>query len=154
MRRACLLALAAFAFIPTLALAAEPAAPPSSVQFLNSNAASDLPFSEAVRVGDTLYLSGKLGTLPGTRTLAPGGFQAEARQVMLNIQATLEAHGFQLSQLVKCTVMLADMADWPAFNEVYTSLLKKPYPARSAFGTNGLALGAKVEVECIAAVGR
>jgi 2-iminobutanoate/2-iminopropanoate deaminase len=74
--------------------------------------------------------------------------------VRLNLQATLEAHGFQLSQLVKCTVMLADMADWPAFNEVYTSLLQKPYPARSAFGVSGLALGAKVEVECPAAVGR
>jgi 2-iminobutanoate/2-iminopropanoate deaminase len=71
---------------------------------------------------------------------------------MENIKKLLEAHGYSMKQLVKCTVMLADMADWPAFNEIYKSFFSGKYPARSAFGTTGLALGARVEVECIAAV--
>lgn len=110
-----------------------------------------LPFSEAVRVGDTLYLSGQIGIVPGKLELVPGGMKAEAKQVLDNIRTTLEAHGWKLRDVVKCTVMLADMADWPAFNEVYKATFTPPYPARSALGANGLALGARVEVECIAA---
>ncbi len=128
------------------------ATPPAHVEFLNSETAAKagLPFSEAVRNGDTIYLSGQVGNVPGTRTLVPGGFPAEARQALENIRAILTAHGRTTADLVKCTVMLADMADWPAFNEIYVSFLKKPYPARSAIGASGLALGARVEVECIA----
>ena len=112
---------------------------------------TSLPFSEAVRVGDTIYLSGQIGNRPGTLDLVPGGIAAEARQVMENIRTTLEAHGLTLDNLVKCTVMLESMADWPAFNEVYVTFFKEGrYPARSAFGSSGLALGAKAEVECIA----
>jgi reactive intermediate/imine deaminase len=109
-----------------------------------------LPFSEAVRVGNTLYLAGQLGTLPGTTKLAPGGIEAEARQVMENIKAVLERHGTSLDHAVKCTVFLADMKEWPAFNAVYREYFPKNFPARSAFGTTGLAFGARVEVECIA----
>jgi enamine deaminase RidA (YjgF/YER057c/UK114 family) len=79
--------------------------------------------------------------------------QEEAKQTMENIKTSLEAHGYSLGNLVKCTVMLADMADWPAFNEVYKTFFSGDYPARSAFGASGLALGARVEVECIGAVG-
>ncbi len=71
---------------------------------------------------------------------------------MQNIKTVLEAHGLGLDHLVKCTVFLADMADWPAFNEVYVSFFNGRFPARSAFGANGLALGGRVEVECIAAI--
>jgi 2-iminobutanoate/2-iminopropanoate deaminase len=109
-----------------------------------------LPFSEAVRVGNTLYLSGQIGVTPGTMTLVAGGMQAEARQTMENIRTTLTAHGYAMSDVVKCTVMLADMADWPAFNTVYQTFFTPPFPARSALGANGLALGARVEVECMA----
>jgi reactive intermediate/imine deaminase len=128
----------------------------SAPQFLNSGAVlpKTLPFSEAVRHGDTLYLSGQIGVKPGSLELVAGGIEAEARQAMDNIKATLSAHGYAMKQLIKCTVMLADMKDWPAFNTVYASYFSAPYPARSAFGTNGLALGARVEVECIAAVTR
>ena len=69
---------------------------------------------------------------------------------MRNLQASLEAHGFELGQVVKCTVMLADMNDWPQFNEVYTRFFQPPYPARSAFGSSGLALGSRLEIEAIA----
>lgn len=123
-----------------------------TIRFLNSGKVlpASLPFSEAVRVGDTLYLSGQMGIVPGSMQLVPGGIAAEARQTMANIKTTLEAHGYAMGDLVKCTVMLADISEWAAFNEIYESCLARPYPARSAFGTNGLALGARVEVECIA----
>jgi len=125
------------------------------VQHLNSPAFEGLglPFSEIVRVGDTLYLSGQMGTLPGTLQLAPGGVAAEAEQAMRNIELALEAHGFSMNDVVKCTVMLADMADWPAFNAIYTRFFEPPYPARSAFGASGLALGGRLEIEAMAVIG-
>lgn len=121
-------------------------------EFLNSNTIlpPGFPFSEAVKVGDTLYLSGQVGVIPGTLTLKPGGIQAETRQTMDNIRQTLEAHGYAMKDLVKCTVMLADIAEWEKFNEVYITYFTGVYPARSAFGSSGLALDARVEVECIA----
>jgi reactive intermediate/imine deaminase len=128
------------------------AVPKPHIEFLNSRLLPPgLPFSEAVRVGDLLFLSGKIGSLPGKRELPPGGIRAEARQAMENIKGTLEVHGYALGDLVKCTVMLADMAEWSAFNEVYVTYFDGRFPARSALGANGLALGARVEVECIAA---
>lgn len=125
-----------------------------SIEFLNSGKVlpTDLPFSEAVRVGDTLYLSGQIGIIPGTLNLVPGGLAAEARQTMENIKTSLETHGHSMKDLVKCTVMLADISEWAAFNEVYRSFFTDHYPARSALGANGLALNARVEVECIAAI--
>ena len=129
---------------------------PSAIEFLNSGKVvpATLPFSEAVRVGDTLYLSGQVGIKPGTLELVPGGIQAEARQTLENIRTTLEAHGYSMRDVVKCTVMLADIAEWATFNEVYKAYFSPPYPARSALGANGLAIGARVEVECLAVTAR
>ena len=112
-----------------------------------------LPFSDAVRVGDTLYLSGEIGRAPnGT---LPDGIEAQARQTMDNISAKLKGQGLGWGDVVKCTVMLDDMKDWPAFNQVYmTYFTDGKFPARSAFGADGLALGALVEVECIAYTGK
>lgn len=125
----------------------------ASPQFSNAGSSlpGDLPFSAAVRHGDTLYLSGQLGTLPGTRKLAEGGIRAEAEQAIRNIDAILVANGRSLHDLIRCTVMLADIGEWATFNEVWVSMLQKPYPARSAFGATGLALGGRVEIECTAA---
>lgn len=122
------------------------------VEFLNRDAESDWPFSDAVRVGDWLILSGKIGT-DGARKLVPGGIQAETKQTMENLRSVLEAYGSSFDDVVKCTVMLADMKEWPAMNEVYRTYFKKGrYPARSALGASGLALGARVEIECWAVV--
>ena len=109
-----------------------------------------LPFSEAVRVGNMLYLSGQLGT-DSTGRLVPGGIRAETRQALMNIESALERQGFTLDQVVKCTVMLADIGEWGAMNEVYLTFFRSHRPARSAFGANGLALGARLELECMAA---
>ena len=108
------------------------------------------PFSEAVAVGDLLFLSGQIGNLPGTVTLVPGGLEPEATQTLENIRGVLERHGSSLDRVVKCTIFMADMKEWAAFNEIYQRFFKAPYPARSAVGSNGIALGARVEVECIA----
>lgn len=109
-----------------------------------------LPFSEAVRAGDFLFVSGQIGNAPGTLTLVPGGVTAESKQALDNIKQVLDRHGASLDQVVKCTVFLADMQDWPAFNTVYRQYFSARFPARSALGANGLALGARVEVECMA----
>ena len=107
------------------------------------------PFSDAVQVGDLLILSGQIGAAPGTTTVVPGGIEPETRQVMANIDASLKRRGLTMDAVVKCTVMLADMKDWPAFNTIYATYFKKGrYPARSALGVNGLALGARIELEC------
>lgn len=115
---------------------------------------ASLPFSEAVRVGDTIFLSGQMGIVPGTLTLAPGGIRGESRQALENLRTVLEAHGLSLRHVVRCTVMLADISEWAAFNEVYATFFEAPFPARSAFGASGLALGGRVEIECIAAAKR
>ena len=108
-----------------------------------------LPFSSAVRVDNTLYLSGNVGNVPGTLDLVPGGIQGETRQTLDNIKAVAEQFGSSMDKIVKCTVFLADIAEWGAMNEVYSTYFKNP-PARSALGANGLALNARVEIECIA----
>ena len=110
-----------------------------------------LPFSSAVQVDNTLYLSGNLGNVPGKNELVPGGIEAETRQTMENIKTVVEQFGSSMDKVVKCTVFLADMQEWPAMNAVYRSYFTQP-PARSAFGANGLALDARVEIECIAVV--
>jgi|SRR6516165_6766205 reactive intermediate/imine deaminase len=118
-------------------------------------AAAKLPFSQAVRIGDVLYLSGALGNLPGTRQVVPGGIEAETKQTMDNIAAVLAANGLSFDDVFKCTVMLADMAKWEDFNKVYVTYFKPDrLPARSAFGAGGLALGAQVELECWAYAGK
>ena len=124
------------------------------VEYLQAPGTEDmnLPFSTAVRVGDTLYLSGAIGLVPGAGELATGGIQGETRQTMENIKQTLETFGSSMDNVVKCTVFLADMSEWGAMNEVYRTFFKNP-PARSALGANGLALGARVEIECVAVMG-
>jgi len=111
-----------------------------------------LPFSEAVRDGDLLFVSGQIGNLPGRLDLVPGGIRPEAAQALENIRAIVERHGSSMGQVVKCTVFLADVKEWSDFNDVYRAAFPGKLPARSAFGANGLALGARVEVECIAHV--
>lgn len=108
-----------------------------------------LPFSAAIRAGGMIYLSGQIGNVPGTREL-PEGAAAQTRQTMENIKAVLEAAGASLYDVVKCTIFLDDMAHYGAMNEVYASYWEGPPPARSAFGADGLALGALLEIECLA----
>jgi 2-iminobutanoate/2-iminopropanoate deaminase len=117
--------------------------------YRSSNAeAANLPFSEAVRIGDVLYLSGCLGNKPGTREIVPGGMAAEAKQTMENIGRVLAANGLSFADVFKATVMLADMSQWQAFNDIYVTYFKDGHlPTRSAFGASALALGALVEVE-------
>lgn len=113
----------------------------------------ELPFSEAVRAGDMLYLSGQIGVVPGETKLVKGGIEAQTRQTMENIKAVLKRRGLGFDDVVKCTVMLADMRDWPKFNEVYVSYFTPgKLPARSAFGSSGLAYGGRLELECWAYV--
>ena len=136
--------------VPAAAFSAESA---KRMEFLNPPGAekSNYPFSQAVRAGDTLWLSGQIGIDPATGKLVEGGIAPETKQTMQNIVAALEAHGHSLRDVVKCTVMLADIAEWARFNEVYRTFFDGSFPARSALGASGLALGARVELECIAA---
>jgi 2-iminobutanoate/2-iminopropanoate deaminase len=127
----------------------EPAMDPVFVPIAGNRS---LPFSAAVRVGDMLYLSGQLGT-DGTGGLVKGGIEPETRQAMENIRAVLEANGSSMDRVVRCLVMLADMAEWGAMNHVYATFFTDHLPARSAMGASGLALGARVEIECTAVVG-
>ncbi|HEU0311163.1 MAG TPA: RidA family protein [Sphingomicrobium sp.] len=112
-----------------------------------------LPFSSAVRAGDTVYLSGALGVTADGKLA--DGMEAQARLAMDNLGAALTSAGLGWGDVVKCTVMLDNMADWPAFNKVYVTYFPDgKFPARSAFGADGLALGALLEVECIAYAGK
>ncbi|MBC8027898.1 MAG: RidA family protein [Steroidobacteraceae bacterium] len=140
------------AFVGAMFCLSAAAADRPVVEFLNSGKVypTGVPFSEAVKVGDTLYLSGQIGVKPGKLELVPGGLKEEGRQTLENLRTTLEAHGYSLRDVIKCTVMLADIAKWGEFNEIYKTFFTAPYPARSALGTSGLALGAQVELECIA----
>ena len=114
---------------------------------------TQLPFSAAVRVGNILYVSGQMGTVDGGLQVAPGGIEAETRQTLANMKAILERHGSSLDRIIKCTVMMADMSEWPAMNAIYVRHFPANLPARSAFGAAALALGGRVEIECIATVG-
>jgi reactive intermediate/imine deaminase len=147
--------------IALLALAALAACSPTATQpssgkpeFLNTpeSLKSGRPFSEAVRIGGFIFLAGQIGDDPATGKPAAGGIKPEARQALTHIKKVLEDNGASLADVVKCTVFLADIGEWAAFNEVYKEFFKQPYPARSALGTNGLVMGARVEVECIAHV--
>jgi len=111
-----------------------------------------LPFSEAVRVGHMLYLSGQLGYDSKTASLVEGGIGPETRQTLENIKTTLEKYGSSMAEVVKCTVFLADIKEWAAMNAVYIKYFPSNPPARSALGSSGLALGARTEIECIATV--
>jgi 2-iminobutanoate/2-iminopropanoate deaminase len=114
---------------------------------------SGLPFSMAVRVGNMLYLSGQIGNKPGTRELADTGIAGQTRQALENIKTVLASAGSSLDRAVKCTVFLADIRDYAAMNAVYATFFPKDPPARSTVAGSGLALGARVEIECMAVAG-
>jgi reactive intermediate/imine deaminase len=147
------IAAAALLFAATSATA-QPARP--AVEYFPApqiNRTTPAPFSSAVRVGDVLYMSGAIGIAPDGQL--PPGIEAQTRQMMDNIAAVLKRAGVGWGDVFKCTVMLDNMADWPKFNEVYVPYFPKgKLPARSAFGADGLALGALVELECMAHAGR
>ena len=112
----------------------------------------NLPFSEAVRVGNLVFLAGQLGMDTKKGKLVEGGIKAETKQAMNNIKNTLKGMNLAMSDIVKCTVMLADIKEWQAFNEVYVTYFSKPFPTRSAFAAKGLGFNGRLEIECIAAI--
>jgi reactive intermediate/imine deaminase len=124
------------------------------IEHVNMSENWPYPFSSAVRTGDMLYLSGQIGTRDegGSPKLVPGGIEPETRQTMENIKGVLAKSGSSLDRVVQCTVMMADMSEWPAMNKVYAEYFPGPKPARGAFGANGLALGARVEIMCTASL--
>ena len=128
------------------------ATPPLELERVAMPGNLKLPFSAAVRVGPMIYLSGQLGT-DSTGRLVAGGIGPETAQALANIGALLTSQGSGMDRVVKCTAMLADMAEWPAMNVEYARHFPAGFPARSAFGTTGLALGARVELECTALAG-
>ncbi len=114
--------------------------------------AKNRPFSQATVVNNIIYLSGQIGTLPNGQ-LVSGGIEAETKQVLTNIRNLLESMGSSMDDVFKCTCMLENIKDWPKMSAVYTTFFKKDkLPARSAFAGSGLAAGAKLEIECMAAV--
>ena len=126
--------------------------PKTSPQYVKPKSTRPLPFSEVVRVGDMLYLAGQIGTDENFE-LVSGGIKAETKQIMDKIRRILDENNSSLDHVVKCTVMLADMSEWATMNEIYVTYFKpERLPARSALGVNGLARGARVEIECIAVV--
>lgn len=125
---------------------------PKDLEYRSGERARPLPFSDVVRSGNLLFVSGQLG-VDATLKVVPGGIQAETRAAMDHIGRILEANGSSMDRVVKCTCMLADMGEWQKMNEVYVTYFPpERLPARSAFGAGALALGARVEIECIAAV--
>jgi reactive intermediate/imine deaminase len=146
-------AIAAGVFLMTSA--AESAAPRPTVEHYGTPTLNGqrLPFSRAVRVGDTLYLSGAIGRGPDGKP--PEGIEAQAKATMDDIGETLKLAGLGFDDLFHCTVFLSDMKNWADFNKVYLTYFPDgPLPARSAVGVNGLALGALLEVECQAYAGK
>jgi reactive intermediate/imine deaminase len=111
-----------------------------------------LPFSDAVRVDDIIYLSGQIGI--GSDGKLPDGIDAQTKQAMDNVGAVLKRAGVGYDRIFHCTAFLSDMKNWPAFNKVYVGYFPDgQMPARSAIGANGLALGALLEIECQAYAG-
>ena len=127
----------------------------SKAEYLQSdeNEQNNYPFSEAVKVGDIIYLSGQIGTSSeNDGGLVSGGIREETRQTMLNIKNTLEKYDSKMDDIIKCTCMLVDIKEWAAMSEEYIKFFPNHKPARSAFAGTGLALGARVEIECIAKI--
>lgn len=154
MKQLITLALTAAAGALTMTSAADAAPRPAVEHFGGATLnGQPLPFSRAVRVGDVLYLSGAIGRSPDGKV--PEGIEAQTRATLDDIGETLKLAGLGFEDVFHCTVMLADMKDWPAMNSVYVTYFPEgKRPARSAFGTNGLALGALMEIECQAYAGK
>lgn len=111
---------------------------------------ANAPFSDAVQVGNLYFLSGQVGMNHTTRKLVEGGIEAETKQTLENIKAVLGHHDMDMSDVVKCTVILSDINDFVAFNNIYKAYFPNK-PARTTFAAKGLAVGAKIEIECVAA---
>ena len=109
-----------------------------------------LPFSSAVRVGNMIHVSGQIGHLPGKLELVPGGLVPEAKQALGYMREALTAAGSSLELVIKCTVYFADINDFKAFNAVYADFFGSHRPARTGVAVAGLALGARVELDCVA----
>ena len=109
-------------------------------------------YSQAIRAGELVFTAGQLGSDPGSGEFVAPDVAGQAEQALANLTAILDASGSGLDQLVKVTVFLADIADWPALNEVYARVIPQPYPARSAFAVKDLPKGARVEIEAVATV--
>jgi len=156
MKRTVVFCLAAIPLLAGCAPAGTGSPAPASreIVFLTPYGPPTRPFSPAVRVGNLLFLSGQIGTsADAAGGLVAGGIEAETRQTMENIKDVLSRVGSSMDRVIKCTVMMADMAEWPRMNVVYATYFPDHKPARSAFGTNGLALNARVEIECVAVAG-
>ena len=123
----------------------------TDVEWLNTPGNEGMPFSAAVRVDNLLFVSGAIGFDTETGALVEGGIGPETTKTLENIAESLEMFGSSMDRVVKCTVFLADISEWAAMNEVYVTFFPNK-PARSALGANGLALGARTEIECIAVV--
>ncbi len=108
------------------------------------------PYSQAVRTGDLVFLSGQIPLDPRTGNLVEGGIEAQTRQVLANLQAVLEAAGASFDQVVRTTIYLIDLADFVVVNEIYASYFKAPYPSRATVGVAALPRGARVEIDAIA----
>lgn len=108
------------------------------------------PYSQAVQGGNTVYVSGQLPIDPATGAFAGDDIKAQTRQSLTNIRSILEAAGADMSKVVKTTVLLKDIADFGAMNEVYAEFFTAPYPARTAFQVAALPKDALVEIECVA----
>ena len=147
---ALVLAFALLVAMPPVAVAQEaPGARTGDNVVTAAGESEGLPFSPAIKAAGMIYLSGQIGNLPGTFDM-PAGVAAQTRQAMENIKSVLEAAGASLYDVVKCTVFLDNIDDWGAMNEVYVTFWDGPPPARSALGADGLAMGALLEIECIA----
>jgi reactive intermediate/imine deaminase len=123
----------------------------TDVEWLNAPGNEGRPFSSAVRVDKLLFVSGAIGYDVESGALVEGGIGPETKKTLENISATLEMFDSSMDRVVKCTVFLADISEWAAMNEVYVTFFPNK-PARSALGANGLALGARTEIECIAVI--
>jgi reactive intermediate/imine deaminase len=110
------------------------------------------PYSQAVRVGNTIWVSGQIPLDPRTKDLVQGDFEAETRQVFDNVRAIVVAAGATLDDVVKANVYLTDLAHFALVNKIMSEYFREPYPARAAVGVAALPRGARVEVECIVAV--
>jgi len=121
------------------------------IEYLPKSGSGSLPFSEAVKAGNMLFLSGTLGFDPETGKLVPGGIKEETRQMLENMKRKLEKYGSSMDKIIKCVVMIADIKEIVDMNSVYVTYFPNK-PARSTFGVSGLAFNARVEIECIAII--
>ena len=111
------------------------------------------PYSQAIRAGDLVFTAGQLGIDPASGELVGDGVAEQAERALANLGAILASAGSGMDRLVKVTVYLAEIGDWPAVNEVYARLVPEPFPARSAFAVKDLPRGARIEIEAVAMVG-